>query len=270
MLKQTLVFLVLAAGAVSDLNAQAISEQPAGVPPAKLADIEKTGELIFALDRAASRATDAMVKIRGFKRDRRLKGWITEQSADGVRVSFVGSKGGAPTSVLYRVTISDDGDVVGVPEAMQDPIALTDEQSLQFKARAVGLENVDAPCSKFYNTVVLPRTTSEANWVVYALPGTKKTGVFPVGGSFRFEVDAAGESLISSRSFAKSCIELMGKANLAAFTLTHLLDPNPTEIHVFISLLSSTPIYVVTVENKAMWRVEQGKIKFVQTLGDKG
>ena len=76
-----------------NLAAQAISESPGGVAEAKLADIEGIGQMIFALDRAASLATDVLGKVKGFKRDRRLKGWITEEGADGVRVSFVGSKG---------------------------------------------------------------------------------------------------------------------------------------------------------------------------------
>lgn len=270
MLKHALLFVVLAIGVPRILTAQALVEPSGGVPQTKLADIEKTGERIFALDRAASLATDAIGELKGFKRDRRLKGWITEEAGDGIQVSFVGSKGKATPSVLYRVTISASGGIVSAPEAMQEPIPLTEEQTRQFAARTVALESVEAPCSKTYNTVVLPRASPEANWVVYALPGTKKAGVFPVGGSYRFEVAPNGDSVISSRGYAKTCIELTGQANLAAFTLSHLLDPNPTEIHVFVNLLSQTPIYVLTVDNKAMWSVERGKIKFVQTMGEKG
>lgn len=177
MLKHAL-FVVLTIGVPSILGVQAMAEPPGGVPQTKLADIEQTGEKIFALDRAASLATDAVGKLKGFKRDKRLKGWITEEAGDGVQVSFVGSKGKAPASVLYRVTISAVGGIVSAPEAMQEPIALTEEQKRQFAARTVGLESVEVPCSKTYNTVVLPRASPEANWVVYALPGTKKAGVF--------------------------------------------------------------------------------------------
>jgi hypothetical protein len=269
-LKHALLFVVLAIGVPGFLSAQALTEPPGGVPQTKLADIEKTGEKIFALDRAASLATDAVGKLKGFKRDKRLEGWITEETGDGVQVSFVGSKGKAPASVLYRVTISAAGGIVNAPEAMQEPVALTEEQTRQFAARALGLESVEAPCSKRYNTVVLPRASPDANWVVYALPGTKKAGVYPVGGSYRFEVAPDGDSVILSRGYAKTCIELTRQANLAAFTLSHLLDPNPTEIHVFVNLLSETPIYVLTADNKAMWSVERGKIKFIQTMGEKG
>lgn len=270
MLKHAFLIVVFALGIPIILSAQALAELPGGVPQSKLIDIEQIGGKIFALDRAASRATDALAKLKGFKRDNRLKGWITEETEDGIQVSFVGSKGKAPASVLYRVTISADGAILGAPEAVLDPIALTGEQARQFAARTVGLKNVAAPCSKTYNTVVLPRVSPEANWVVYALPGSKKAGVFPVGGSYRFEVSPDGDAVISSRGYAKTCIELTGQANLAAFTLTHLLDPNPTEIHVFVNLLSETPIYILTIDNKAMWSVEGGKIKFIQTMEEKG
>lgn len=270
MLKQTLLVLVLAIGVPGCLRAQALAEPPGGVAQSKLADIEQTGAMIYKIDQAASLATDAAGTLKGFKTDRRLKGWITEETTDGVQVSFVGSKGKAPVSVLYRVIISDAGNVVSAPEALQDPVALTEEQTRQFRARSIGLESIEAPCSESYNTVVLPRASVEANWVVYALPGTTKHGVFPVGGSYRFEVSADGESVFSSRGYAKTCIELTGQANLAAFSLTHLLDPSPTEIHVFVNLLSETPIYVLTIDNKAMWSVEGGRIRFIQTMKDKG
>jgi len=264
-LKQFSLILSLFVAMHTNSLAQETGTPPGGVPEATISSIEKTGGILFTLDRAASVATDAMVKVRGFKRDRRLKGWITEETSEGVQVSFVGNKGKAPTSVLYHATVSSTG-VVGSPTSLPDPVVLSDEQLGQFRARSVAMASIEAPCAKDYNSVVIPRASPDANWVVYTLPGTKKADVFPIGGSYRFEIDPTGTSVISSRGYAKTCIELAGQPNLAAFTLSHLLDPNPTEIHVFANLLSEIPVYVLTVDNRAMWIVEQGKIRFVKTM----
>lgn len=268
MLKEFLTVIILLMGLQCNLSAQAV-EGPAGVSHSTIVDIEQAGMQIFILDRAASRATDALMGIRGFKRDRRVKGWITEPVADGVKVSFVGSKGKGLPSVLYRATISSEGELVASAEALKGPVPLSEEQLRQFQARSVGLENIEAPCSKTYNTVVLPRDAPDSNWVVYALPGTKKRGEFLIGGSYRFEVNPEGNAVISSRGYAKTCVALTSQANLVAFMSSHLLDPNPTEIHVFVNLLSKISIYLITVDNRAMWKVEQGKIEFLKIMEEK-
>jgi len=47
---------------------------------------------------------------------------------------------------------------------------------------------------------------------------------------------------------------------------THLLDPQPTEAHVFVSLYAQWPLTMIATENKSMWRVSEGKIEFHSTL----
>ena len=44
-----------------------------------------------------------------------------------------------------------------------------------------------------------------------------------------------------------------------AFMLTHLLDPTPTEIHVFLSRCTASPLYVMTEAGN--WLVDGAEIK---------
>lgn len=257
-------------GLHSPCTGQPLAPAPGGVPLSTLKEIERTGMELFVLDRAASLAAGALEKVRGFKRDRRVKGWITEEVSSGIIVSFVGSKGKAPLSVLYRATVSRSGRIQGSPAQVNTPVALTEDQSAQFQVRSLGLSSVDAPCTKSYKAVVLPRASATANWVVYALPEAAKPRVFPVGGSYRFEIDPARTSVVSSRGFARTCIDLSGPQELVAFSLSHILDPNPTEIHVFANLSSGTPIYLVTMDNNVLWKVDQGVISFVKPIEGKG
>ena len=46
--------------------------------------------------------------------------------------------------------------------------------------------------------------------------------------------------------------------------ITHLLDPIPTEAHVFWSLWARKPMYVATPPNGTIWVVDDGKIKLVE------
>ena len=260
------IFFASIIGCYIQSSAQADGATSHGVATAVIEDIEQTGKKIFVLDTAARVATDALGEIRGFRKDPRLKGWITEESAEGVLVSFVGSKGEANVAILYRALVSMHGQLKGMPESLKVPQSLTDEQMSQFRARQLGLSSVEKPCSKSYNSVVLPRSSPDSNWVVYALPGTKKTDVVPVGGSYRIETDSTGAFVVSSRGFAKSCIELVVRPDAVALSLTHLLDPSPTEIHVFLNLLSGSRFFIITVNNRALWGIAKGRVAFIKTL----
>jgi hypothetical protein len=45
---------------------------------------------------------------------------------------------------------------------------------------------------------------------------------------------------------------------------SHLLDPQPTEIHVFVSLYAKVPLIIMTVNNGRVWPVVAGKIGYVE------
>jgi hypothetical protein len=53
-----------------------------------------------------------------------------------------------------------------------------------------------------------------------------------------------------------------------ALVVSHLLDPTPTEIHVFSVFAAKKPIYVITVTNDRIWAAEisggQARIRLVK------
>jgi hypothetical protein len=85
--------------------------------------------------------------------------------------------------------------------------------------------------------------------------------VVPIGGTYRLET--SGSSVISQRGFTRSCIALQSDTSAVGLMITHLLDPVPTEAHVFWSLWASKPMYVATPDG-TLWIVEGGKIGLVE------
>jgi hypothetical protein len=80
---------------------------------------------------------------------------------------------------------------------------------------------------------------------------------------------AADGSIVRSRAFAKSCIAMDRKQSSSspvAFYVTHLLDPQPTEIHVWVSLASGLPLMVATLPAGDVWSVANGQIKYQNSL----
>jgi len=58
------------------------------------------------------------------------------------------------------------------------------------------------------------------------------------------------------------------EAKPSALVITHLLDPQPTEVHVFEQFSVGVPVYVGIASTRSMWKVEGGQI--VQVDDGKG
>jgi len=220
---------------------------------------EITGLAIYRHDHAAAVATDAVLKLRA---DKRVNGWITEEQQDQIVVTFIDKTPAA----LYRVAVSKDG-VAGQMAVLEPPTRLTAYESGAATARSTALSfaltSKFQPCSENYNSVVLPASDPPGeNWVVYLLPGTTKNNVVPIGGAYR--VETSGPNVVGQRSFTRTCIALQTDPSAVALMISHLLDPIPTEVHVFWSLWARKPMYVVTPPNGTVWVADGNKIKLIE------
>jgi hypothetical protein len=240
-----------------------LAEEPLlkALPPAQeaaaLQAAQVTGLAIYRHDHAAAVATDAVFKLDQFRKDERTRGWITEEQQDDITVTFIDQEPAA----LYRVTVNKDG-VAGQVRVMDRPIALTSYEAGAAAARAAAVASPFQPCADKYNSVVLPSADGREKWAVYLIPGTIKKGIIPFGGAYRMGV--SGKEVLSQRAFTRTCITLQANENAVGLMITHLLDPVPTEIHVFWSISTHQPIYVGTPPNGTVWAVEGGKIKLVE------
>lgn len=225
---------------------------------ASLQRAERMGRLLYRLDRAAALATDLFLKMPAFQQEHRVEGWITLAHGDDIQVTFVD----ASPAALYRVTLSPADEVVGQAEVLDVPGALSPAELGAARARALAMREQFEHCAERYNTVVIPSEQGEGDgWSVYLLPGTTQRGIVPLGGSYR--IDVRRDAIVSRRAYTKSCIVLESgsrQSPAAIMAVTHLLDPVPTEVHVFWSLWADAPMYVGTTENKMTWLIEAGVI----------
>lgn len=264
-----IALLLLAAGSeFACLSAAAHGAPPApALSPAQAAAIraaEKTGRAIFIRDHAAAVATDAAMELPSFREDRRIRGWVTEKQGNTVVVTFIDKTPAA----LYRVTVSDAGHVIGKVSQFALAEALSPYESDAVAARIAAQRMRIKPCARRYNYVVLPRGSVATNeWTVYLLPATRRQGVIPIGGTYRFEVD--GTTVRSHRTFTHSCIALDNDPRASALIFSHLMDPTPTEVHVFWNLWGHKTMYVVTTDDGDVWELDKGRIRLVDVTAPK-
>ncbi|WP_440224782.1 hypothetical protein ACQQ2N_05990 [Dokdonella sp. MW10] len=256
-----LVLLSLSTASVAD------TVPPPPLEPAQedaaLRMAEQTGVLLYRHDQAASVATDALAKVRGFKRDKRMEGWITEAQADGIQVTFFGRDKGQPLAAFHHVRVDAGGNVIEKTSSPKSPEPLTTFEAEAAEARSIAKRTSFQPCTEQYNTVVLPKDAGAGQWTVHLLPATTKKGVVPIGGSYRVDVDIrSGDAVV--RPYTKTCLQLEDRKDVAALMVSHLLDPLPTDVHVFWSLWVGKRIYVVTNGPDNLFAVSGGTISRVE------
>lgn len=237
--------------------------------------ITSRARTIMQFDRAAWVTSDDLVTRLPASRHSEIGGWVVTPAARGVHVDYFG-KDQTAQRALYSADVID-GTVQNAKIFPTDALpalgaaALAAQKALS-AARAELQKHRDwqscAPAP--FNTVILPRQEDGTTPVYFMTPQTR-TDLIPFGGHYRIDIAADG-SAAGSRAFTKACFNAQipaqgGQQKLEVLVLTHLLDPHPTEMHVFQQAVSGLPLTVATVSNEQQWHVEDGRITNMGPIG---
>lgn len=222
---------------------------------------------MYLFDRAAWLTSDDLVSRLPKDRHAEIGGWVVTPTGGGVHVDYFGQDA-ASDRVVYSADVIQG--VVRNPAVHRAAKAPTLSGPTLQMARAKQIAAAEMagrkdwqPCANVrFNTVVLP-PDKDGTVPVYFLTPQTKAGAYPFGGHYRIDISRHGK-VTDSRTFTKSCLTL-GKPptssgnRTAALVVTHNLDAQPTEIHVFQQLHVGVPLLVAT-GRKTIWRVERGQI----------
>lgn len=226
---------------------------------AAIARALERGNLIYSYDQAAWHSSDVMVETLSKARLREIRGWVVEPDGDALSVLYYGYEGETPYGVFIakfqrgKVTASHE---IKPGEAR----TLTQAQLQMAQARKAATDSVDTGCVEApYNTIVVPPVSETASVDVYLLTPQMKTSEYPFGIHHLVTVGPDGK-VAASRAFTKACLMIPAQDGAAGLMITHLLDPTPTEIHVWLSAWARLPVYVATGEDD-VWVVTPDAIK---------
>lgn len=247
-------------------------------------EAQDRGAQMFRYDRAAWYATDrfqADLKRAGMVPEDptlALSGYIVEPASNGrLQVSFYSGDGGSRVARARYLVDADahaEGGLLG--EGADGTISAL--ASRLISARDAALRQAIASgyqlCSSSpANTLVLP-PDARGLVSVYLLTSTTDVDSYPAGGHYRVDV-AQGGQVVAQRAFMKSCFPIdvgsarKGRGKVQAMVLSHLLDPQPTEIHAFVGLNIGFPLMILTVSNQFVWSVSDGRISFEEDVSTK-
>lgn len=224
------------------------------------------GALLYLYDKAAWHGTDDL-NARFAELKPLVGGYVVTGKQADVELTFYDK---AQSKALYRAKFANQKLSESGPPAA-DRVALTVAERRLIAARATALKAFgDAKvrtCAKgMPNVALLPAELPTDPVRAYLMTPRTSMKSLPMGGHFEVDVLADGKPG-KVRAFTQSCLELstagVGKGKPKAMMLSHLLDPSPTEIHVFSSLSARVPVYVLTMANKTLWAVTGTSVRIV-------
>lgn len=230
------------------VSAAALNPQPAQLGQADQSQLQQNldrGQALYRYDQSAWHVSDAARAALSESSGRLVRGWITTPAPNGLRTTFYGEADGSYFALYSAVwTGSSIADPKVYEAAERQPVP--DEERLLILARNVALESQTqfAMCNSARpNIIVIPGETATAH--VYVMTPQVEHEIYPLGGHHR--IDVASGKVVSKRSFTNSCIDLQragADGDAAGLMVTHLLDPIPTEIHVFTAFATKVPVFV--------------------------
>jgi hypothetical protein len=256
-------------------TAPAPAATPAPTPPTaeereRLLAASRRGLQIFEIARAGMLTTQDMLSRIPDPAAAGIVGWVATPEGEGLGVVYYADGPEGPVAV-YR------GQVVGgrlisrdVYSGSERP-ALTATHRRMAAARAAAAAVERQPCAGAFNVIVIPPASAESAIEVYKLSPQTQRGRVPAGGHFLATVAPDG-TVSSTTDLAGRCTDLVtGEAIPAAgtsgparpLTINHMLGPLPTEIHVFLSLMTNRPLIVGTAEPSRQWSIARGRIGLV-------
>lgn len=236
----------------------------------QLAAAVRRGQQLTAIARAGIIATHDMLSRVADPEGAGIVGWIAEPEGNATEVIFYAHREGDGDPVaVYRANIMGPRVVSHDIFTGADRPALNPVETRMARARDAtdGLDN-QACGGQAFNVFVIPPASASAPVDVYQISPATRRGHFPLGGHFRSTVAADG-AVSDTRGFTNSCVDLEAPPvpegqQPRPIAVTHLLDPLPTEIHVFLSQWIGRPLLVVAGDPQRIFLVTGDRIAEVR------
>lgn len=226
------------------------------------------GRLLYAYDQAAWVSTDELLKALPDPHSAGVAGYVIEPTADGqLRAVYYRMDGDVPLAVFTADvrgrTVTASRLLAASDDANLGPLAARQVKALVAAKAEAAKRKLWVCAQDSFNAIALPPDAPDGPIPVYLLTPQTKTGEYPFGGHYEIDIGADGR-VAGARAFAKSCINISATntpkgAKTVAVFITHLLDPTPTEIHVYLSLWMGETVFVST-KPKGIWKVDGDRI----------
>ncbi|MBN2319960.1 MAG: hypothetical protein JXR49_12815 [Acidobacteria bacterium] len=224
--------------------------------------------MIYLLDKVAALATDSLLEHVSDPKNTGVAGYLpfregTEDGKpkDSYLVSFFTSD--IPPRIAYEVRVA--ADTPPAFKAYDPPKEAVPGFQLFVRARQLAITEIPELVQPINPLVIPAEAYGEKGILVYLLAGSNKPNVAIFGKHYRVLVSMDGSRIKYMKPLSKGIIEAStlgpNGEKPRALGISHLVTDYPLETHVFNSLLTGLPVYVIT--SRGVWCVDGDKIRFI-------
>ena len=180
------------------------------------------------------------------------------------RVRFYKDEANGTISPVADVLFDNALNTTMVPQGATSPFSATEEAMIQ----AEKLVNMTQPmpCEGEYTTVVMPAPAGQSGFYVYVIRKSLDFKRLPEGQHLLVEVSEDGSSIVKTREFSSRCnMPSIGIGSGAEarpqFRLSHSMDHQPTELHIYLSLRYNLELFIATMPSNLYWTINNGVVE---------
>jgi hypothetical protein len=222
---------------------------------------EALGRVVYAHEHLATLATRLVAPDGHASFGYAPAGWITERTAEGLKVVFVVKVDGSPR--IAAEVLQKQQNAKPQVSRLSVPRALTPQETVLWRARQLAFTAAITPCSPQYNPVVVPVEARGKNLLyVFLLPIDSDPDVMFFGGYYRIAISADGTQILETHAFTHACIRLRRNSKALGAGVTEVISDSPTAPQVYASLAYGIAVDVVTTDSGLLWKIEDGVISY--------
>jgi hypothetical protein len=118
-------------------------------------------------------------------------------------------------------------------------------------------------CDGTYKTITLLKSDKSIH--VYSLRNALDATHMPEGQHIRYSISPDGSKITAEREYARRCnmitTSVSKETQNEEVRLTNSLDPQPTELQIYLSLRYDVDIFLATTQSNLYWQVYKGVAK---------
>jgi hypothetical protein len=263
MIAKFLTVAGLITASVTSATAQGPQNTVAPAATMPIEEILERGKQLYHYDQAAWHSTDLLQANAKDLNKLSLAGRVVVPVNNGWQAIYFGKDGRGRFAIFTAVWTGtemvepryfpdSDGPLLSEQaNAMADVVDMLIEGKIDMKG--IWFCNKAQP-----NFVILPGGQS-GEFLFYLMTAQTELKSYPFGGHHRIDIGNGKE--VGRRKFSNSCLDLSTAdkdETMEAFYISHIIDPTPTEIHVFTAMAAKSDVIVGTTENKKSWLISPG------------
>lgn len=235
---------------------------PKGVPSATaLRDAEVTGWNLYRYDSLSDAASFLFASQTQASDHGEIVGSIVVPGEQW-RVRFYSVDASGKPSPEGDVVFSRGNATSVVTKASVQPFSPTEE--LLARAQEYILATTQAPCEGVYKVLALP---GPAGVTVYRLRESLESNHVPEGQHVRYSLTANADGSLTvadAYDFTRRCNMLTPQVSpdnkQEEIRLTYAQEPQPNELHIYLSLRYGVSFYMLTSKSNLYWSIAKGAV----------